>query len=1003
MTTNIQELLDQYIEKAYELFPQNLEVDNYMQPCDCNIKPIYPVRYAYVNFFGKELEKPEAPPDIHTLMFSSSLQQTKGYAARLLRPGWIYIKEEDPLTTRGSKARGYLHIFKYCVSEREINGKKQRVEKFKKYMFLNRKDASEGLIPEPGIRGEGHPFLFVAKDVINISIAYSEHPWHSSVLAKIDNSLELRQKTMQFINLEQEQSPFAVNASEKYFRKLIVDYKIRQEQFANIKATIEKDINELDLSDVGIDTLTTQNSYEMDADLIIKRINSYLHLDEQARIVILHDPVGRQRDIVEAYSILNLWQQSYNASNIYPLTIGFYVENLKATKNPELKKKIDDSIDSDAWENDWPKLKKVTEDFEARQAMFMKLFEAFADNPDLSYQVGGLKNYFHYFFSLQDEKETLEEEDALEFQFFSEILSGLLGNLQSSLPGQQVLAKLAAKESDSNGDGNFWRTITTGVVTVLNNDKVKSPLLKGPFIQGVDNILLGMGTFLATVCAYTHQAIYQGSSYVRQLPQKAIDQITQQLVPALLSTLGVVIEPDGRVALSEQSYQEVLKRLESKANRHLPDPAVRQQAIGERMINWSKRLESLGNKPVITLPEVKTSVDSPVQLFTLDGAGKPSLGLLFDSSLTGVSLFLNAFTLTDVIMQTEYARNNPLQPGPTYMNLLRFSTAVIGMSADLASIGSTLASKVNSPIVKALMSGIKVPAVNIAMVNQFSRVAGSVTGYLGAIISFYDASNAFKVGNSVEGYSQVAIGTGSTILTTAVLIGAAAGTFLTAGVLTAIIAGASLLLGGSIVQASSAWSDLEKVLNNCFWGAGDKYGFWGDDSRPSILRQLENARKMNATTQNNFTIENQEFLNLFIQPQLKIQQGFGVTTYRFTLPAFQMSLSNIRWIFVTSPKTSYWGEKVDYIEINRRKYTPDTFRNTKFKEAQKKAKLTLNGDIATLEVVFTETKGVFPRSSELYWYYEQSANVIAPLRYLWGEEPTAENTIKGSFGGERTL
>ncbi|MBS9430922.1 hypothetical protein, partial [Photorhabdus akhurstii] len=674
------------------------------------------------------------------------------------------------------------------------------------------------------------------------------------------------------------------------------------------------------------------------------------------------------------------------------------------TKNPELKKKIDDSIHQDRWNNDWPKLKKVTEDFEARQAMFMKLFEAFADNPDLSYQVGGLQNYFHYFFSLQDEKETLEEEDALEFRFFSEILSGLLGNLQSSLPGQQVLAKLAAKESDSNGDGNFWRTITTGVVTVLNNDKVKSPLLKSPFISGVDNILLGMGTFLATVCAYTNQTIYQGSSYVRQLPQKAIDQITQQLVPALLSTLGVVIEPDGRVALSEQSYQEVLKRLESKTNRNRPDPAVRQQAIGERMINWSKRLESLGNKPVITLPEVKTSVDSPVQLFTLEGAGKPSIGLLFDSSLTGVSLFLNAFTLSDVLMQTEYARNNPLQPGSSYMNLLRFSTAVIGMSADLTSIGLTLASKVNSPIVKVLMSGLKVPTINASAVSQFSRVAGSVAGYLGAIISFYDASNAFKVGNDMEGYSQVAIGTGSTILATAVLIGAVAGSFLTAGVLTAIVVGAGLLIGGSIVQAGSAWSDLEKVLNNCFWGAGNKYAFWGKKGRPTtIYNQLEIARGMNNDTQKHFIIENQEFLNLFIQPSLNIIEGFGVTTYRFTLPAFQINLSNIRGIFVTSPKTSYWGEDVDYVEINRRKYTLDAFRNTKFKEAQEQAKFTLSGDTATLEIVFPETIGVYPRSSELYWYYEQSENVIAPLRYLWGEEPTAENTIKGSFDGERTI
>ncbi|OCQ50497.1 hypothetical protein Ppb6_04272 [Photorhabdus australis subsp. thailandensis] len=86
-------------------------------------------------------------------------------------------------------------------------------------------------------------------------------------------------------------------------------------------------------------------------------------------------------------------------------------------------------------------------------------------------------------------------------------------------------------------------------------------MLKSQFIRGVDNILQGMGTFLATVCANPDQAISQGANYLRQLPQKAIDQITQQFVPTLLSTLGVVIEPDGRVALSEQSYQEVLKRL----------------------------------------------------------------------------------------------------------------------------------------------------------------------------------------------------------------------------------------------------------------------------------------------------------------------------------------------------------------------------------------------------------------------------------------------------------
>ncbi|MDB6370322.1 hypothetical protein PH242_22410, partial [Photorhabdus bodei] len=73
-------------------------------------------------------------------------------------------------------------------------------------------------------------------------------------------------------------------------------------------------------------------------------------------------------------------------------------------------------------------------------------------------------------------------------------------------------------------------------------------------------------------------------------------------------------------------------------------------------------------------------------------------------------------------------------------------------------LGSTLASKVNSPIVKALMNGTQVPDINTVVVSQFSRVAGSVTGYSGAIIFFYDANNAFKVGNKVEGYGLAAHG-----------------------------------------------------------------------------------------------------------------------------------------------------------------------------------------------------------------------------------------------------
>ncbi|MCC8375855.1 hypothetical protein CKY10_15725 [Photorhabdus sp. HUG-39] len=174
---------------------------------------------------------------------------------------------------------------------------------------------------------------------------------------------------------------------------------------------------------------------------------------------------------------------------------------------------------------------------------------------------------------------------------------------------------------------------------------------------------------------------------------------------------------------------------------------------------------------------------------------------------------------------------------------------------------------------------------------------------------------------------------------------------MTAGLLAWLAAGISLLVGGSIGQASSAWSDLEKVLNNCFWGAGNKYAFWPVDERPTILKQLQDAREMSDTIKNAFLIENQEFLNLFIQPQLKIHREYRKTTYRFTLPAFQMGVSEIYGLFVKENEIYYLGAQVITITINHRQYTRDTFRDATFEAARKQAKLILNGNTATLGCV----------------------------------------------------
>lgn len=442
-----------------------LDMGSAKYPCDGNIKPIYPVRYAYVNFFGSDLEKPEAPPDIHTLMSATTLKESKGYAARLMRPGWIYIREEDSMEHRPSKT-AYFHIFKY-----EPNGENQ-TEKFRKFIYRNKKDARDGVMPESGLNGEGYPFLFVAKDVSNISIAYSEHLWHPDVIARINGDLELRKKTMQFINLDDDNQPHAIEANEANFTKLIQDYKTRKEQFAAVKAKIDaKNFGDLDLASLRIDELTTQLSYEMDADKIALEIRSKLCYQEKSRIVILHDPVGRQKEILEAHDILDMMQQ-YNAElNLYPMTIGLYMESLaESYRNQPLNKRALSSVrNRGAIKKYWRSMKAQHLEFEKRQDNFISLFKAFASASGVTGQAGSLDHYFRHFFSVHEyeKKDILEENDIQEIHTFVDLIYDVFNGLQMSITSEKMLEELislAAENSDiSNLSPDAVTTLSDGL------------------------------------------------------------------------------------------------------------------------------------------------------------------------------------------------------------------------------------------------------------------------------------------------------------------------------------------------------------------------------------------------------------------------------------------------------------------------------------------------------------------------------------------------------------
>jgi hypothetical protein len=163
---------------------------------DSLIRPIYPVRYAYANFFGDDLVEPARPPALQTLLHQTNVMQknvkaTHGYVARLLRPGWVYIKEE--------KGGDYFHIFRY---KHVIKPDGSTQEQFHKYKFNNKINAQRGILPEYVESSfRGYPFAFVRKEVSEVSIVYCEEPLSNQLIDELNGNADKRAAFMQRIDL----------------------------------------------------------------------------------------------------------------------------------------------------------------------------------------------------------------------------------------------------------------------------------------------------------------------------------------------------------------------------------------------------------------------------------------------------------------------------------------------------------------------------------------------------------------------------------------------------------------------------------------------------------------------------------------------------------------------------------------------------------------------------------------------------------------------------------
>ena len=203
------------------------------------------------------------------------------------------------------------------------------------------------------------------------------------------------------------------------------------------------------VEELNLENLTTEHSYELDADHISLRINHTLRFSEKSKIVALFDPVGRQKDIALAHAQLCILQQAESAQNVYPYTIGSFVQALRSSKDEEIKEALAENINWQEHGNYWQAMDKSQQTYLARQQEFVELYTAFMRSSEHQNQVGSLNTYFKSFFAEPQQNTEIESEFVKLCDLFNDMLSGM----SASEPGNKALEKLfieGAEQAENN-------------------------------------------------------------------------------------------------------------------------------------------------------------------------------------------------------------------------------------------------------------------------------------------------------------------------------------------------------------------------------------------------------------------------------------------------------------------------------------------------------------------------------------------------------------------------
>lgn len=852
-------------------------------PCEKGMRPIFPVRFAIKPSVLTELSL-----EPRTINAETDIVNTGDHELRRIRQGYLYIfvpNEIEDVESRTEASNGYWMVFRYQSQLDDFNSpvlddhghipfsiRNPDTDpyvganySFRQYTWLDGYAAGRWGFNNSKI----YPYAYVPKQVTKIEIAYSEHRWPAKFFEQAEADAEFRKKLMVPIDLAPQQTDFTLPLSE--LENHVVDFK--QELF-----TLNSLLTDYADCHTGVYPQNPQD------------VLSCVKEQENARIVALHDPVGRVLDINERIHKNDNERMVYNAEYQYPLVTARAVEQIHEVVNDAnwLKKSLNDDILHD--QKHWTYYLEQCEEFDD---IAVNLYKAH------KFSIGHSQSYsIHHQINagLELLKGSGDESDCELMVYCSGLLLQLFEGVSNSVKGSEYLQATLAhyhleKQLNKAKDFVFGKDdrqeSSNAVLDWVSSIQPKTTDSSDNNIEEGNSLI--SETFNSLISSWAKVAYGVNTGVKEMLPfslkaKEAFDSFLLFNGPELAKLRLHYHNPelmkilDGLFTVKGLSKRPLtLSEVKKVFNSGFTPKNVRADSGQAHVAHNGTSIESKAEYSYQASTSKKSDVID-VYFVEFNGDFVPAAGFetranQIESNLqhmAGLAIFLNLITLFDIIDQ----RNNKTAKTTLgkigedfYLNLVVAVGATLNDTYETAKVfrnGQFQQTK-SKELVDKIFKQSKKPGlfqrvtttanrVRTGSVSgiQVSKFAGKALGIVGIALTSFMAYEGFKSNNKAKGYGNTLAAIGSGLLMLTPFLGPFA-----------VIGGALLIIAGMVMEYVGTLNPIEDWAYNCFWGKSDYY--WGDDERRGSMSTLVKRSKVLAQPDK----ESYQWMSVFFEKEVR--------------------------------------------------------------------------------------------------------------------------------------